>query len=35
VVTLHDLVRILLDAMDPVVWAMLREVLVGPRGRNA
>jgi uncharacterized protein len=34
VVTLHDLVRVLLDAMDPVVWAMLRHVLGGPQGHG-
>ena len=28
VVSLHDLVRVLLDAMDPAVWVMLRRSLV-------
>jgi CBS domain-containing protein len=29
VVTLHDLVRVLLDAMDPAVWVILRRTLSG------
>jgi nitroimidazol reductase NimA-like FMN-containing flavoprotein (pyridoxamine 5'-phosphate oxidase superfamily) len=32
-VSLHDLVGILLDAMDPAVWVMLRQTLLTPPGR--
>ena len=33
-VTLHDLVRIFLNAMDPAVWVMLRQTLLTPEFRN-
>jgi CBS domain-containing protein len=31
-VGLHDLVRILIDAMDPTVWVMLRRTTLTPHG---
>jgi uncharacterized protein len=33
-VTLHDLVRVLLDVMDPAVWVMLRQTVFTPELRD-
>jgi signal-transduction protein with cAMP-binding, CBS, and nucleotidyltransferase domain len=34
-VGLHDLVRILIDAMDPAVWVMLRRTMLAGHGASS
>jgi hypothetical protein len=34
VMTLQDLVRVLLDIMDPAVWVMLRQTIFTPELRD-